>query len=169
MPATIEEMDECLNNGDCTVFQSLDNKDGHSTTDTDRWLVTQPEEDAYNIECFKSVRYEPYVVARWCGGGGGGAPYYDERFFGYGKNKIQHVSHLRHLGYTFAVLPGAYLVHFPHPESSAKSEWHGTTKEGHHRNMDVLYKDFNKKLKDALGWTPLVRTCDSNNMFQAHN
>ena len=30
------------------------------------------------------ARYEPYVVLRTCD-----APLYDERFFGYGKNKIQ--------------------------------------------------------------------------------
>ena len=32
-------------------------------------------------------------------------PLYDERFTGYGKNKIEHVTHLRWAGWRFAVLP----------------------------------------------------------------
>ena len=46
------------------------------------------------IECFRSNRYEPYVVVSMAQ-----MPLYDERFAGYGKNKIQHVSHLRRMGY----------------------------------------------------------------------
>ena len=46
------------------------------------------------IECFRSNRYEPYVVISMAQ-----MPLYDERFAGYGKNKIQHVSHLRRMGY----------------------------------------------------------------------
>jgi hypothetical protein len=40
-------------------------------------------------------------------------PYYDERFHGYGKNKIQHVAHLRVMGYQFAILPEGFIVHYP--------------------------------------------------------
>jgi len=65
-------------------------------------------------------RYEPYLVVAH----GGLTPPYDERFTGYGKNKIQHVTHLRWAGWRFAVAPrGCFLTHFPHPISSAKKAW----------------------------------------------
>ena len=42
------------------------------------------------LECFGSSRYEPYLVLPLTG-----TPRYDERFSGYGKNKIQFVQHVR--------------------------------------------------------------------------
>ena len=43
-------------------------------------------------------------------------PTFDERFIGYGKNKIQWVQHLRLAGFVFHVLPRAFVVHYPHRE-----------------------------------------------------
>ena len=37
-------------------------------------------------------------------------PLYAEQFTGYGKNKIQFVTHLRFAGFRFHALPGAYVV-----------------------------------------------------------
>jgi len=57
------------------------------------------------------------------------APFYDERFVGYGKNKIQYFSHLRYMGYRFAVIsPGAnaFLIHNPHSISKSKTQWRGS-------------------------------------------
>ena len=42
-------------------------------------------------------------------------------FYGYGKNKIEHISHLRYSGFEFYVLPRSFLCHFPHPHSKACS------------------------------------------------
>ena len=39
---------------------------------------------------------------------------FDERFVGYGKNKVQLLVHLRRAGYAFDVLGGGFVVHFPH-------------------------------------------------------
>ncbi|VEU35649.1 unnamed protein product [Pseudo-nitzschia multistriata] len=121
------------------------------------------------IPCFHTARYEPYVVLEWCPLAGGNAandasrplaPYYDERFYGYGKNKIELVSHLRRSGYEFSVLPEGFIVHNPHPESATKETWKrngsgaepkdgpGTT-EKLHSAMDALYRDFMKEL-DAM-------------------
>ena len=47
-----------------------------------RWL--EGDETVRPIECFRSNRYEPYVVVSMAQ-----MPLYDERFAGYGKNKIQ--------------------------------------------------------------------------------
>jgi len=86
-------------------------------------------------------------------GGGGGiwpvAPYYDERFYGYGKNKIQYVSHLRLMGYRFAVLPRGFIVHNPHVDSNAKREWTDNAQDSDlHRRMDELYGQFLRELVD---------------------
>lgn len=135
------------------------------------------------VRCFHTARYEPYVVLEWCphhhhhqstdDGGGNGigttttvsttpvAPYYDERFYGYGKNKIELISHLRKSGYQFVVLPEGFIVHNPHLESRVKEKWNnqrdGTVdgKEGSspsssnndlHTKMDNLYGKFMKEL-----------------------
>ena len=33
------------------------------------------------------------------------------------------MTHLRKIGFAFAVLPRAFLVHVPHPKSAGKDEW----------------------------------------------
>jgi len=121
------------------------------------------------IACFHTPRYEPYVVLEWCPQEPHSsssssssysssvknesllpiAPYYDERFFGYGKNKIELVSHLRRSGYEFRVLPEGFIVHNPHPESATKETWNtngGDQKLQLHSTMDALYQAFMKEL-----------------------
>ena len=78
------------------------------------------EEGTIPIPCFDSPRYEPYLALRYCKGF---TPMYDERFYGYGKNKISYISHIRHFGYKFQLLKKAFLVHYPHTESTAKINW----------------------------------------------
>ena len=53
------------------------------------------------IPCFRNARYEPYVVLPNLPS----TPIYSEAFTGYGKNKIELVTHLRFAGFRFHVLP----------------------------------------------------------------
>ena len=53
-------------------------------------------------------------------------PMFEEAFHGYGKNKIQHVVHLRYVGFEFSVLAHAFVIHFPHPKSAARLSWEST-------------------------------------------
>jgi len=82
-------------------------------------------------------------------------PFYDERFHGYGKNKIQYISHLRYLGFQFMRLPlqrkedeSGFIIHFPHPESKVKKLWNsnGNSQDSQintlHQDMDKLYPEF---------------------------
>ena len=113
------------------------------------------------VQCFDSYRYEPWVVLRWCPSStskkaNGGAtrdnvhrpvaPYFDERFYGYGKNKIEIISHLRFLGYAFSVLPMSFIIHQPHPESEHKAVWKDVQHEDLHIDMDELYPKFLREL-----------------------
>jgi len=64
-------------------------------------------------------------------------PKFDERFLGYGKNKIQWVQHLRFSGFEFHVLPSAYVVHCPHPPSVSRQNW-----AQYRGKKDRLFRDF---------------------------
>lgn len=104
------------------------------------------------------------------------APYYDERFYGYGKNKIELVSHLRWSGYEFRVLPEGFIIHNPHPESKTKETWNKNgkdkDKDGNnnsnnklHSTMDALYKKFLRELEGMYhhkvqGDSIVVKPCE---------
>lgn len=120
----------------CIVFQSENSLDSHSSTKTSDWLReslswTEP----HPLSCFKSSRYEPYVVLPMKD-----SPRYDERFVGYGKNKIEYIHHLRFSGFQFAVLPREFLIHFPHPKSTSKQSWLSNSSK--HRAIDSQFKKF---------------------------
>ena len=159
VPSTFEALQTCMKTKDCIVFQSNNNWEGHSTTLSEQWLERKwydDEEDKttfMNIPCFHTARYEPYLVVRWCPSASSTdskvpvAPYYDERFHGYGKNKIELVSHLRKKGYRFAILPEGFIVHNPHPESAIKQTWNDRKGSDLHSSMDELYSKFLEELE----------------------
>ena len=166
LPLLFNDLNECIQKKDCIVFQEDMNWEGHHTTQSKKWLEKQWYESSSSdessagrkqrtirqISCFDSLRYEPYVVIPWCPSTKSNnnprplTPYYDERFYGYGKNKIQHISHLRFRGVPFFVLPQGFIVHHPHPESSVKQVWNDHKKNALHRNMDQLYHDYIQQL-----------------------
>ncbi|EFO26269.1 glycosyl transferase family 8 protein [Loa loa] len=80
---------------------------GHAATDYDRWRHADQE---YSVSW--KADYEPYVVVRRSG-----LPPYDQRFVGFGWNKVSHVMLLNAAGYEFTVLPDAFVVHQPHHPS----------------------------------------------------
>ena len=85
---------------------------------------------------------------------------YDERFTGYGKNKIEHVTHLRWAGWSFGVLPNdCFVTHFPHPISAAKRDWLGSS--ALHHGVDKLYATFTSELeaKYGPGGGPKTKLC----------
>ncbi len=64
-------------------------------------------------------------------------PIYSEAFTGYGKNKIELVTHLRFAGFRFYALPNAFVTHMPHVKSVQKRLWEVGS---HRRSMDRLYQ-----------------------------
>lgn len=169
LPKSKDELQSCIVANNCTVFQAKNNREGHYSTRSEKWLKGDAYEDAEitlsdgrkskvlkRVRCFDSLRYEPYVVIRWCPSSAASststekakpvAPYYDERFYGYGKNKIQMISHLRMMGYQFSVLPEGFIVHNPHTESKAKKVWNDVQDYKLHETMDALYPQFLQEL-----------------------
>ena len=151
VPRTREGLRDCLGKKKCIAFQSDNSPSSHSTTNVDKWLDS---DDLSFLRCFRSSRYEPYVVVDHVE-----SPAYDERFVGYGKNKIQHVAHLRYLGFTFAVLPSHFLIHVPHPRSDAKKKWSGNFET--HSHVDNLFHTFITELEQQQ-LRPRVDLCGGN-------
>ena len=91
------------------------------------------------------------------------SPYYDERFHGYGNNKIQHIKHLRARGYRFGVIPAlGFLTHHPHPVSSAKKLWtrEKRKEEGLHMKMRALSDQYKTELsKEYRNTNVRTRAC----------
>jgi hypothetical protein len=180
IPRTLSDLMICVEDENCTVFQISNNWEGHHSTRTESWLkgdfygpeIHLPDNSTTrlikDVECFDSMRYEPYVVIRWCPSGEHAdapkpvAPYYDERFYGYGKNKIEMVSHLRFMGYKFSILPEGFIVHNPHVESVAKKAWNNVRDFKLHENMDGLYPQFLHDLarKYAEQAKSMVKQCE---------
>eukprot|EP00529_Nitzschia_sp_RCC80_P008926 CAMPEP_0113450912 /NCGR_PEP_ID=MMETSP0014_2-20120614/6071_1 /TAXON_ID=2857 /ORGANISM="Nitzschia sp." /LENGTH=1187 /DNA_ID=CAMNT_0000342259 /DNA_START=28 /DNA_END=3591 /DNA_ORIENTATION=+ /assembly_acc=CAM_ASM_000159 len=180
LPHTFDDLVKCYQteSEDCTIFQSTNNWEGHSTTRSEMWLRKEwyekdpagnQTEDENNtkrlfreITCFDTARYEPYLVLEWCPltslsltneeqeqeqrGHLPVSPYYDERFYGYGKNKIELVSHVRYRGYRLRVLPEGFIIHNPHLESMTKQTWNDRHQDLH-SDMDSLYSNFLRELR----------------------
>lgn len=73
-----------------------------------------PRDDQSMITAQATMQgFEPYVlVSKKL------VPWYDERFTGYLEDKVVHIQTMVHMGFSFAVHPKAFVVHYPHPDSS---------------------------------------------------
>ena len=117
VPETFAGLRLCAAAGMCDVFKHA--TDTHTSTLYDTWWAARPGDDAYNVPCFDSIRYEPYLLVPKAAH----TPAFDERFVGYGKNKIQWVQHVRMLGFAFHVLPQGFVIHVPHSKSKSRDTW----------------------------------------------
>ena len=67
------------------------------------------------------MKFEPYVIVpkSLC-------PKYDERYSGFGWNKISHIMELDAAGFTFTVLPYGFIMHVPHLGSTDEHKFHNS-------------------------------------------
>lgn len=79
---------------------------GHAPTNYEKWKAA---EEPYTVKW--EPDYEPYVVVRR------DVVEYDERFVGFGWNKVSHIMELEAQNYEFVVLPDVFIVHKPHAPS----------------------------------------------------
>ena len=95
----------------------------HAITNYKKWYE-QDLHRPYQVK-FKGV-FEPYMV------GPKTMPRFDERFAGYGMDKVELNYQLNAAGYTLLVAPGAFVVHHNHP----KAKW------GMHADLVRVYKNW---------------------------
>jgi len=123
MPNTTEEMMDLVKNAQAGAFDPT-NRGGHGSTSYGAWYL-QKEGEMYDIPCFKSKRYEPYLAFRYCED----LPPFQEQFTGYGKNKLTWVMQMRRTGWDFVQLGQIFLVHYPHLDSASRLEWNDGPKK----------------------------------------
>ena len=68
---------------------------------------------------------------------------FDERFVGFGRDKVSYVMHLARMGLKFVVHPRGFLVHAPHPTASA---FFSMTTLGLWDELDRVYQDMKHSL-----------------------
>lgn len=104
---------------------------GHRSTNYKKFFESDVP---YPIK-FKSG-YEPYVLVSRKH-----MPWYDERFRGYGWDKVMQIFQLDAMNFRFMAHPSAFVVHRPHPPSSGYN--HTFTGEAYtqkHKPTDHLWK-----------------------------
>jgi len=115
---------------------------GHRSSRYHEWIGLSDPKRPLRIPCVLDGMWEPYVVVPRCG-----PPRFDERYTGYGKNKLEWIAHLRGRGFEFRTVPQAFCVHAPHAPSNASVAW-GAWKGGvnpakdpnsHKSRVDALY------------------------------
>lgn len=122
-----EEIVDAWQAGTVQGFQLDQYAAGHGPTQYEKWLTAQ---EPYSIKYEKG--FEPYImIARKY------VPWYDERFRGYSRNKIVHLTHLaEQLGIKMQVHDQGFVIHTPHSKASTFSR---TKESGQWDNLLDLY------------------------------
>eukprot|EP00873_Tetraselmis_striata_P007743 jgi/Tetstr1/428007/TSEL_018080.t1 len=115
---------------------------GHSPTDFSRWLASRAP---YAVQF--NEYYEPYVIAARRL-----VPPYDERFRGYGMNKISHLYASAAAGFRFTVAPEAFVAAFEHKKSRSWQATFGSDARAEQKvRISALYRRFKQELRCVPG------------------
>jgi hypothetical protein len=105
MPHSFKDLIDIITNKRGAMFDPS-NKPGHGSTLYKEW-IHQPSAELLELDCFKSNRYEPYLVVRYCRE----LPPFQEQFTGYDKSKMTWMMQLTRMGYRLSQVGGIFLVH----------------------------------------------------------
>ena len=172
-PSSLVSLKELVDNGQAEGFHVSHFPPGHGPTQFDKFWkksLNSPHNideteyfwnESYNVK--KENKFEPYIVMA-----SADVPLYDERFVGFGLNKISHLDSVAKVkGGEYLVLPGVFLVAPKHEKSESWAKMHSkpNSDQCKHNRMvrNALYKDFLLNLKK--GRSPIV----SDNTRAWHN
>lgn len=111
---------------------------GHAPTNFAKWrTATTP----YTIQW--EPDFEPYVVVS------SKVALYDQRFVGFGWNKVSHIMELDAQGYELVVLPNAFIIHMPHAPSFDIAKFRSSSV--YRRCLKVLKGEFQRDLSRKYG------------------
>lgn len=144
-----EEVKKGYQAGLLDAFNAYDAPWGHGPTNTSKWMrLSKPI--LYKVKY--EPKYEPFVLlARSI------APWADERFVGYGGNKIAYINHLQGLGYSFHVHPYGYSIHVPHRRTKEANIFVAHKKHGH-AAMESLRARIEEEIHEGV-FIPVVSGC----------
>lgn len=139
--------------GSVDFFNAHDAPWGHGPTNTSRWVrLSGPT--MYKVK-YES-KYEPFVILAKSI-----APWADERFVGYGGNKIAYINQLKGMGFTFHVHPYAFSVHVPHHRTKAADIFVAHKKSGR-SSIEDLRIEVERMIKKGT-YVPVVSGCTQEN------
>jgi len=135
-----------------TQFDTFWEKSLHCSTSTNDNMEECIWKESYNIR-YKEL-FEPYIVMA-----SADVPLYDERFQGYGLNKVSHLASVsREKEGAFFVLPGVFLVASAHERSESWGKIYGKSQSDDNKFNQLvlkgLYYNFMKNLE--AGEDPIV-------------
>ncbi|XP_029000299.1 xylosyl- and glucuronyltransferase LARGE2s isoform X2 [Betta splendens] len=137
-PKSKAELLSMLDMGSLYTFRYHVWPKGHAPTNYAKWrTATTP----YKVEW--EPDFEPYVVVRR------DCPEYDQRFVGFGWNKVSHIMELDAQEYDLMVLPNAFVIHMPHAPSFDISKFRSSSS---YRNcLNTLKDEFHQDLSRKYG------------------
>jgi len=154
-PKRVSELISLFETAEADGFHVSHFPQGHSPTDFAEFtLRSRHLDEGSAIDCWKmtyEVRYiegfEPYIVMAT-----NYVPLYDERFQGYGLNKVSHLASVaKKTGGTFTVLPGVFVSAPEHQKSGSWSSIYGSSSIDAKFNrlcLKGLYRNFCARLQD---------------------
>ena len=136
-PKDKADLQEMLQEGSVRMFCVWCAHQTHGPTNYSVWENTS---FPYRVEW--AFHYEPYVVVR------SDIVRYDERFVGYGWNKVSQLTEMKAQGYEFVVLPDVFIIHSPHRRSADREIW---KRKNFKFCINTIWKKFIQELLQKYG------------------
>eukprot|EP00281_Chroomonas_sp_CCMP1168_P020740 CAMPEP_0206225024 /NCGR_PEP_ID=MMETSP0047_2-20121206/7334_1 /ASSEMBLY_ACC=CAM_ASM_000192 /TAXON_ID=195065 /ORGANISM="Chroomonas mesostigmatica_cf, Strain CCMP1168" /LENGTH=525 /DNA_ID=CAMNT_0053648011 /DNA_START=438 /DNA_END=2013 /DNA_ORIENTATION=- len=133
IPLTKEEL-RAMGEGIHQVHNDASRTIAHANTDYTRWMGAS---EMYKAQY--KFPYEPYFLAPKT------IPKFDPRFYGYGNDKASHCYELNAAGWSFEILPEAFVVHVTHPQGSWVQQTFMDPKERVARTLTTFLVDVDRR------------------------
>ncbi|XP_069596151.1 xylosyl- and glucuronyltransferase LARGE2 isoform X1 [Ranitomeya imitator] len=137
-PKSKAELLSMLDMGALYTFRYHVWEKGHAPTNYAKWRTATT---SYRVDW--APNFEPYLVVRR------DCPEYDQRFLGFGWNKVSHIMELDAKGYELMVLPNAFIIHMPHAPSFDISKFRSS--ENYRLCVQTLKEEFHQDLSRRYG------------------